>query len=246
MKRAGTRSMMLVLRAYLDGESREVCDRHSGRIAEFIIDKAMRGHFGYFKLVLDLVDGKLHRTANEEMTFESDCLLVANDDGRGSSAAIAARARTCRYLNILIETSSPRSVGRNTSIYPSRAILPSPYQWTSSRSISDLKNPTDLCPYLKSTTASQPFFRAISAKRRLTSSRFLSWAEVMTPPISTRTDLMILADGGHPSTKVIPSKTVVYTSSLHDDDNFVALPAEARHARCRDAFHNPSLLCVGV
>jgi hypothetical protein len=80
MKRADSRSMMLVLRAYLDGESREVCDRHSGRIAEFIIEKAMRGHFGYFKLVLDLADGKLHRTTNEEMTFESHCLLlVAND-----------------------------------------------------------------------------------------------------------------------------------------------------------------------
>ena len=56
MKGTDGRSMMLVLRAYLDGESREVCDRHSGRIAEFVIEKAIAGHFGYFKLVLDLTD----------------------------------------------------------------------------------------------------------------------------------------------------------------------------------------------
>ena len=30
------------------------------RIAEFVIEKAMGGHFAYFKLVLDLVDGKRH------------------------------------------------------------------------------------------------------------------------------------------------------------------------------------------
>ena len=56
MKRAGGRSMMLILRAYLASESREVCDRLAGRIAEFILEKAMSGHFGYFKLVLDLTD----------------------------------------------------------------------------------------------------------------------------------------------------------------------------------------------
>ena len=90
MKRADSRSMMLVLRAYLASDSPEVCERLAGRIAEFILEKSMDGHFGYFKLVLDLVDGKLHRTANEETTFESDCLLVVNEDRRGSSPAIAA------------------------------------------------------------------------------------------------------------------------------------------------------------
>jgi hypothetical protein len=89
MKRANGRSMMLVLRAYLDGESREPCDRHAGWIAEFIIDKATSGHFGYFKLVLDLVDGKLQQTAEDEMTFAFDFVLVL-DDVRQALASIKA------------------------------------------------------------------------------------------------------------------------------------------------------------
>jgi hypothetical protein len=59
-------------------------------IAEFIIERAMSGHFGYFKLVLDLVDGKLHRTAEDEMTFEPECVLVVADDWRDSATALAA------------------------------------------------------------------------------------------------------------------------------------------------------------
>jgi len=80
MKRVDSRSMMPVLRAYLTGESREDCDRHACRIAEYVIEKAMIGHFGYFKLVLDLVDDKLYRTAEVEMTFAPDCVLVVGDD----------------------------------------------------------------------------------------------------------------------------------------------------------------------
>jgi hypothetical protein len=90
MKRAQSRSMMPILRAYLDGESREVRDRRAGRIAEFIIEKAMSGHFGYFKLVLDRVDGKLHRTAEDEMSFEPGCVLIVADDCRDSATALAA------------------------------------------------------------------------------------------------------------------------------------------------------------
>jgi hypothetical protein len=90
MKRANGRSMMLILRAYLTSESREVCDRLAGRIAEFILEKSMDGHFGYFKLVLDLVDGKLHRTAEDEMTFAPDCVLVVADNRREVEAAKAA------------------------------------------------------------------------------------------------------------------------------------------------------------
>jgi hypothetical protein len=90
MKRAGGRSMMLILRAYLASESREVCDRLAGRIAEFVIEKAIAGHFGYFKLVLDLVDGKLYRTAEDEMTFEPECVLVVSDESRDIEVAEAA------------------------------------------------------------------------------------------------------------------------------------------------------------
>ena len=90
MKRADGRSMMLILRAYLASNSPEVCDRLAGRIAEFIIEKAMAGHFGCFKLVLDLVDGKLHRTAEDEMTFAPDSELILADDWRDSATALAA------------------------------------------------------------------------------------------------------------------------------------------------------------
>jgi hypothetical protein len=90
MKRAHSRSTMPILRAYLASESREVCGRLAGRIAKFVIEKAIAGHFGYFKLALDLVDGKLYRTAEDEMTFEPECVLVVADDWRDSATALAA------------------------------------------------------------------------------------------------------------------------------------------------------------
>jgi hypothetical protein len=90
MKRADSRSMMLILRAWLNCESREDCDRHASRIAEFAIEKAMGGHFGYFALILDMVDGKLHRTAEDEMTFEPDCVIVVADERRHAEPAEAA------------------------------------------------------------------------------------------------------------------------------------------------------------
>jgi hypothetical protein len=90
MKRADARSMVRILRAYLASDSPEVCDRLAGRIAEFILEKSMGGHFGYFKLVLDLVDGKLHRTAADEMTFAPDCVLVLVDECRSSARLRAA------------------------------------------------------------------------------------------------------------------------------------------------------------
>ena len=126
------------------------------------------------------------------------------------------------------------------------AICPSPYQLTSSRSNRDPQNPTDLCPYLKSTTAFPPAARTCSAMRRLTSSRCFNWAEMKAPPISTRIGLMILVAAGRPSTNLIPSNTVMYTSSLHNDDNLVALTSEGGDACGRHAFEDPSLLRVGV
>jgi hypothetical protein len=90
MTRTDGRSMIFILCAYLASSSREVYDRLAGRIAEFIVEKAMNGHFAYFKLVLDLVDGKLHRTAEDEMTFAPDCVLIVADDCRDSATALAA------------------------------------------------------------------------------------------------------------------------------------------------------------
>jgi hypothetical protein len=62
-----------------DGSTKATVYRHAGWIAEFGIEKAMSGRFGYFKLVLDMVDGKLHRTAEEEWTFEAECVPVVAD-----------------------------------------------------------------------------------------------------------------------------------------------------------------------
>jgi hypothetical protein len=85
MKPIDGRSMMLALRAWLDEDERNIRP-----VLEYVIDKACAGHFGFFKLVIDLVDGKLHQAAEEEMTFEADCVLVVGDDGREAGAAIAA------------------------------------------------------------------------------------------------------------------------------------------------------------
>jgi hypothetical protein len=90
MRWTKARSMLPILRAYLDGESPVDDDRNACRIAEFVIEKAMSGHFGYFTLVLDLVDGKLHRTAEDEVTFEAGCVLVMSDDRRDVQTASAA------------------------------------------------------------------------------------------------------------------------------------------------------------
>jgi hypothetical protein len=79
------RTMMLALRAWLDED-----ERNLRPVLEYVIDKATAGHLGFWKLVIDLVDGKLHQTAEEEMTFEPDCMLVVADDGRDAEPAIAA------------------------------------------------------------------------------------------------------------------------------------------------------------
>jgi hypothetical protein len=56
--------------------------RNAERVAAFVIEKATGGHFAYFKLVIDLVDGKVRQTAEEEITFETDCTVVLADNGR--------------------------------------------------------------------------------------------------------------------------------------------------------------------
>jgi hypothetical protein len=87
MKGADSRSMMPVLRAWLDGDDSE---RNADLIAAFVIAKAMSGHFGFFKLVIDLVDGKLHPTAEDEMTFETDCAVVSYSELASAGNSVAA------------------------------------------------------------------------------------------------------------------------------------------------------------
>ena len=80
MTGADSRTLMLALRAWLEGESRDTEETRARRLVELIYAKALAGHFGYFRLLLDMVDGKIRPTAEEEMTGEADCVLVVADD----------------------------------------------------------------------------------------------------------------------------------------------------------------------
>jgi len=79
--------MVLALRAWLDGDEG---DRNARQIAEYVVEKALAGHFGFFRLLIDRVDGKLHLSAKDELTFEVGCVLVVADDGRDAETAKAA------------------------------------------------------------------------------------------------------------------------------------------------------------
>ena len=68
MRAADGRTLMLALRAWLDGDDGE---RNARRIAEYVIEKAIAGHFGFFKLVIDLVDGKLNRVRPVKYTYKA-------------------------------------------------------------------------------------------------------------------------------------------------------------------------------
>jgi hypothetical protein len=90
MREPDSRSLMLAFRAWLEGESEEDAERNARGIVELIDAKALAGHFGYFRLLFDMVDGKIRPTAEEEMTGEADCVFVVADDRRDAETAIAA------------------------------------------------------------------------------------------------------------------------------------------------------------
>ena len=86
MKRTDGPSAFRDLRAWLKSASESDCDR----IAKYVCDQAMSGHFGFFKLLIDLVDGKLRQTAEVELTCETDCVLILIDEERTDNVAKAA------------------------------------------------------------------------------------------------------------------------------------------------------------
>jgi hypothetical protein len=90
MSGADSRTLMLTLRAWLEGESRDSGESRARRIAQHVVERALAGHVAYFRLLLDLVDGKIRPTAEEEMTGEVDCVLVVADDEREAETAKAA------------------------------------------------------------------------------------------------------------------------------------------------------------
>jgi hypothetical protein len=79
------RLFVRALREWMDSDESR---RNTERVAEFVIAKAMTGHFAYFKLVIDLVDGKVRPTAEDELTFEADCVLVVADERLEGKRAI--------------------------------------------------------------------------------------------------------------------------------------------------------------
>jgi hypothetical protein len=84
MRGADARMLMLALRAWLDED-----ERNARRIAEHVVERALAGHFAYFRLLLDMVDGKIRPTAEQEMTGEADCVLVAADEGEAGTVRAA-------------------------------------------------------------------------------------------------------------------------------------------------------------
>jgi hypothetical protein len=85
MRRIDSGSLMLALRAWLDEDERNV-----DRIVRYAIDRAIAGHIGYFRFVLDTVDGPIRLSREEEKTGEADCELVVADDGQEAVPARAA------------------------------------------------------------------------------------------------------------------------------------------------------------
>ena len=77
MKLPDGRKFTLALGAWIDADE---SGRTADLIAEFVCERALSGHFGYFKLLINLVDGKLHPTAEEELTFEAHCVPLVVDE----------------------------------------------------------------------------------------------------------------------------------------------------------------------
>ena len=85
MTKADRGMLMFALRPWLDED-----EQNARRVVELIYAKALAGHFGYFRFVLDAVDGKIRPTSEEEMTGEADLVLVVADNGWGEETAKAA------------------------------------------------------------------------------------------------------------------------------------------------------------
>ena len=74
MSEAEARSFLTRFRVWLDEDARNM-----EHVAEFLIERATGGHFGYFRLLVDLVDGNPHEWAANELTGEASCSLIVVD-----------------------------------------------------------------------------------------------------------------------------------------------------------------------
>jgi hypothetical protein len=98
---------MLALRAWLDDD-----ERNARRLAEHIIRKVLAGHFGFLKLLLDLVEGKLHQTAEEEGTFEGSYVSARCGVGGSSRSGYGPMPSRLRSIRIDAPRCPQRVSGR--------------------------------------------------------------------------------------------------------------------------------------
>ena len=87
MREFDARSFLPRFRAWLDEDARNM-----ELVAEFLIERSISGHFGYFKLLVDLVDGKPHEWAANELTGEVTSSLVVIEAGQDAEYQKAHRA----------------------------------------------------------------------------------------------------------------------------------------------------------
>ena len=106
---------------------------------------------------------------------------------------VAGRRRRSALRRLVGRPHAPDASGDGRPIWTdlaasadqTEAIMPRPYQRTSSRLKSDRQNPTDRWPYSNPTMALPPLRRASAAMSRFTSSSERSWADLKMPSIST-------------------------------------------------------------
>jgi hypothetical protein len=75
MRKTDSGILMLALRAWLDED-----EGNARRIAELVYAKALAGHIGYFRFLLDTVDGPIRLSREEETTGEADWGIVVADE----------------------------------------------------------------------------------------------------------------------------------------------------------------------
>jgi hypothetical protein len=67
MSKADCGTLMLAFRAWLDEDERNV-----RQLVEYVIGRAIVGHIGYIRSVIDTVDGPIRLTAEREFASEAD------------------------------------------------------------------------------------------------------------------------------------------------------------------------------
>ena len=79
------RSFTKRLRAWLDADERDL-----DRLVEFIFEKATSPHFGFFKLMVDMVDGPIDPESAPGRIFPEDHTLIIMDELQSYETANAA------------------------------------------------------------------------------------------------------------------------------------------------------------